>query len=76
MAGCAASSKRLDPTSDGEQIYPPNLLRPISQREFVVVTQDENEGAQVDFIEGDDGTIRFLRMDGRLYDPVVDEAGA
>ena len=68
--------KETDPTSDREQAFPPNLLRPISQREFVVVTQDENEGAQVDFIVGDDGAIRFLRMDGRLYDPVVDEAGA
>ena len=76
MAGCAASSKRPTPHSDREQTFPPNLLRPISQREFVVVTQDENEGAQVDFIVGDDGAIRFLRMDGRLYDPVVDEAGA
>ena len=33
--------------SNHEQAFPPNLLRPISQREFVVVTQDENEGAQV-----------------------------
>ncbi|HLJ81608.1 MAG TPA: serine hydrolase domain-containing protein [Ktedonobacterales bacterium] len=56
------------PTSNHEQSFPPNLLRPLSQREFVVVTQDENEGAQVDFIEGDGGAIRFLRMDGRLYD--------
>jgi hypothetical protein len=55
-----------------EQIFPPNLLRPISEREFVVVTQDENEGAQVDFILTDDGAIRFVRMDGRLYDPVAE----
>jgi hypothetical protein len=68
--------KEIDPTSNHEQVFPPNLLQPISEREFVVVTQDENEGAQVDFIMRDDGAIRFLRMDGRLYDPVVDEAGA
>lgn len=63
-----------DPSNPGEQNFPPNLLRPISEREFVVVTQDENEGSQVDFIEGDAGAIRFLRMDGRLYDCVVDKA--
>jgi CubicO group peptidase (beta-lactamase class C family) len=68
--------KETGSTSDREQTFPPNLLRPISAREFVVVTQDENEGAQVDFIMGDDGAVRFLRMDGRLYDPVADEAGA
>ncbi len=68
--------KEIDPTSDREQTFPPNLLRPISECEFVVVTQDENEGAQVDFIVGDDGAIRFLRMGGRLYDPVADDASA
>jgi len=60
------------PSSNSEQTSPPNLLRPISERAFVVVTQDENEGSQVDFVEGNDGAIRFLRMDGRLYDPVAD----
>ena len=68
--------KETDLTSNGEQVFPPNLLQPLSEREFVVVTQDENEGAQVDFIMGDDGAIRFMRMDGRLYDPVADEADA
>lgn len=68
--------KETTPTSDREQVFPPNLLLPVSEREFVVVTQDENEGAQVDFIVGDDGAIRFLRMDGRLYDPVADDASA
>ncbi|HEY7124237.1 MAG TPA: serine hydrolase domain-containing protein [Ktedonobacterales bacterium] len=66
--------KESDQDPDQEQTYPPILLKPLSEREFVVVTQDENEGAQVDFIERDDGTIRFLRMDGRLYDPVVEDA--
>jgi hypothetical protein len=56
------------------QTFPPNLLKPLSEREFVVVTQDENEGAQADFIAGEGGTIRFLRMDGRLYERVAEEA--
>ena len=65
--------KVIDPTGNGELIYPPTLLRPLSQREFVVVTPDENEGSQVDFIEGDGGTVRFLRMDGRLYDRITEQ---
>jgi CubicO group peptidase (beta-lactamase class C family) len=68
--------KETDPIDYRVQTYPSNLLRPISEREFVVVTQDENEGSQVDFIEGDNGAIRFLRMDGRLYDRVANEADA
>jgi CubicO group peptidase (beta-lactamase class C family) len=64
--------KEINPMSNREQTFPPNLLLPLSEREFVVVTQDENEGAQVDFIVGDDGAIRFLRMDGRLYDPAAE----
>jgi CubicO group peptidase (beta-lactamase class C family) len=68
--------KEIDLASNHEQTYPPDLLRPISARAFVVVTHDENEGSQADFIEGDAGGIRFLRMGGRLYDLVTSEAGA
>ena len=68
--------KETDPLSNQEQVFPANLLRPISEREFVVLTQDENEGAQVDFIMRNDGAIRFLRMDGRLYDPLANNASA
>ena len=62
--------------TENEQTYPPNLLRPVSECEFVVVTQNENEGSHADFIEGNDGAIRFLSMDGRLYDRVTDKAHA
>jgi CubicO group peptidase (beta-lactamase class C family) len=68
--------KEIDPTTESEDIYPPDQLRPIAEREFVVVTQGENEGARIDFIERDDGSIRFLRMGGRLYEPVADAADA
>jgi CubicO group peptidase (beta-lactamase class C family) len=64
--------QETDPITHRAQVFPSNLLRPISEREFVVVTQDENEGSQVDFIVGDNGALRFLRMDGRLYDPVAE----
>jgi CubicO group peptidase (beta-lactamase class C family) len=67
--------KDTDPINHREQTFPLNLLKPLSEREFVVVTQDENEGSIVDFIDGDDGAIRFLRMDGRLYDRVTEEFG-
>jgi CubicO group peptidase (beta-lactamase class C family) len=63
-----------DPITGGAQTFPPNRLRPISEREFVVVTQDENEGAVIDFIAGDNGAICFLRMDGRLYNRAPDAA--
>jgi hypothetical protein len=75
-SGLRCVIKEIDPITHREQVLSSNLLRPISEREFVVMTQDENEGAQVDFIVGNDGAIRFLRMDGRLYDPVADKARA
>lgn len=63
----------IDPVSHRELAYPPNPLKPLSEREFVAVTQDENEGSRVDFIERDGGAIRFVRMDGRLYDRITRE---
>ncbi len=68
--------KEIDPATGSEETYPPDLLRPIAAREFVVVTQGESEGAQMDFIERGDGSIRFLRMGGRLYEPATDAAYA
>jgi len=63
--------KEIDAVTQTELTYPPNLLRPIAAREFVVVTQGENEGSRMDFIERGDGSMRFLRMGGRLYEPVA-----
>jgi hypothetical protein len=62
-----------DPITQREDVYPPILFKPRSDREFVAVTQDENEGVQADFIERDNGSIRFLRLDGRLYDPITED---
>ncbi len=69
--GLGCLIKDIAPPRDYEQVL---LLRPLSEREFVVVTQDENEGSQIDFIETNKGAIRFLRLDGRLYDPVAEDA--
>lgn len=74
--GLRCVMKETDPTTGSEEVYPPDLLRPIAAREFVVVTKGENEGAQIDFIERGDGSIRFLRRGGRLYEPAVDAADA
>jgi CubicO group peptidase (beta-lactamase class C family) len=71
--GLCRVAQVIDPTGNGAQILPPSLLRPLSQRVFLVVTPDENQGSQVDFIAGDGGTVRFLRMDGRLYDRVTEQ---
>lgn len=49
-----------------EHDYPPNMLKPVSDLEFVVVTQDENEGSLADFILSADGQPRYLRAGGRL----------
>ena len=65
----------IDPISHHQQTLPPNQLMPLSEREFVVVTQDENEGSRVDFIERDGDAVRFVRMDGRLYDRVANAPG-
>lgn len=74
--GLSCLVKESDPTTQRQQVFPVSLLRPLSEREFVVVTQGENEGSIVDFIDGDDGAVRFLRMDGRLYDRVAHKADA
>jgi CubicO group peptidase (beta-lactamase class C family) len=42
---------------------------PIGDTEFVI-KDTEVEGSRFDFLLHKDGTIRFLRMGGRLYDPV------
>lgn len=60
-----------DPATQRELPYPPNQLLPVSARAFIFVSPDEEEGAQIDFIERDDDSIRYLRMYGRLYERVA-----
>lgn len=52
------------------------LYTEVNRSEFVVMSQVENQGSHADFIDGADGTIHFLRMNGRLYDRVADETDA
>jgi CubicO group peptidase (beta-lactamase class C family) len=51
-----------------EEQQPPDLMRPIADAEFVVVTEGENKGSRVDFILTGDGQPRFVRVGGRLFD--------
>jgi CubicO group peptidase (beta-lactamase class C family) len=48
--------------------FPEDRLEAISEREFVVVSEGETQDSRVDFILGDDGALRFVRMGGRLAD--------
>jgi hypothetical protein len=65
----------LDLINHKEERHPPDLMRPIGETEFVVVTEGENKGSRVDFIPGANERPRYLRIGGRLFD-WTREAGA
>ena len=48
--------------------YPDETLVPVAEREFLH-TDGDSAGERLDFIVNTDGTPRYLRMHGRLYDP-------
>ncbi|HLJ81140.1 MAG TPA: serine hydrolase domain-containing protein [Ktedonobacterales bacterium] len=55
-----------------EERYPPDILKPLSETEFIVVTEGENKDSRVDFILAGDGQPRYLRLGGRLAARVAD----
>lgn len=57
------------PLSDDEVQMPPVHVQAVSEREFVVMDGVSSTNF-VDFIEGEDRSIRFIRMGGRLADRV------
>jgi len=61
--GLRVSSWRLQ--GDGEQAFPPVSYRPVGPLEFMATTGRET-GVRIDFIPNEDGSIRFVRMGGRL----------
>ncbi len=63
--GLRLSTVRLQIHDDDEQAYPPITVRPVGDLEFMA-TEGREAGSRVDFILADDGSIRFLRMGGRL----------
>jgi CubicO group peptidase (beta-lactamase class C family) len=48
--------------------YPVERLEAIGEREFVIVSEGEDQDSRVDFILGEDGASHFVRMGGRLAD--------
>jgi CubicO group peptidase (beta-lactamase class C family) len=48
--------------------FPEDRLEATGEREFVVVSEGETKDTRVDFILGEDGAPRFVRMGGRLAD--------
>lgn len=55
-----------DRLNNKEERHPPDFLKPLSETEFIVVTEGETKDSRVDFIVADDGRPRFLRLGGRL----------
>jgi hypothetical protein len=64
--GMRCEVKMVDLLNNKEESYPPFDLCPISASEFIVVTPGENLDSRMDFLPGDDGRPRFVRMGGRL----------
>ena len=63
--GITMQTKRAALESGEEQTFPPVDLQPVSELEFMATEGDE-EGMRIDFIPNADGSIRFVRMGGRV----------
>jgi CubicO group peptidase (beta-lactamase class C family) len=57
-----------DPLEGKTEHFPEDRLEAIGEREFIVVSEGETKDERVDFILGEDGAPRFVRMGGRLAD--------
>jgi CubicO group peptidase (beta-lactamase class C family) len=57
-----------DPLEGKTEHFPEDRLEAIGEREFIVVSEGETKDERVDFIPGEDGAPRFVRMGGRLAD--------
>jgi CubicO group peptidase (beta-lactamase class C family) len=55
----------------GEYQAPTRQAAPIADHEFVILDTDM-EGSRFDFLLNSDGSVRFLRIGGRLYDRVAE----
>jgi CubicO group peptidase (beta-lactamase class C family) len=63
--GITLQTKRAALESGEEQTFPPVDLQPVGELEFMATEGDE-EGMRIDFIPNADGSIRFVRMGGRV----------
>ncbi|HEX9038275.1 MAG TPA: serine hydrolase domain-containing protein [Ktedonobacterales bacterium] len=66
-SGLRATTEYRDVLSGKNETYPPQLLRPIGEREFIITEPEEAASARVDFLLDDAGLPRFLRSGGRLH---------
>jgi CubicO group peptidase (beta-lactamase class C family) len=57
-----------DPLEGKTEHFPEDRLEAIGEREFIVVSEGEAKDERVDFILGENGAPRFVRMGGRLAD--------
>jgi len=57
-----------DPLEGKTEHFPEDRLEAIGEREFVVVSEGDTQAARVDFIAGEVGAPRYVRMGGRLAD--------
>jgi CubicO group peptidase (beta-lactamase class C family) len=57
-----------DPLEGKTEHFPEDRLEATGEREFVVVSEGETRDERVDFILGEDGATRFVRVGGRLAD--------
>jgi CubicO group peptidase (beta-lactamase class C family) len=58
------------PITAKESRLPTKHALPVSANEFIM-TDTESEGSLFDFVPGADGSVRFLRLAGRLFPPAV-----
>ena len=66
--GLTRAMTLTDPLEGKTEHFPEDRLEAIGEREFIVVSEGETKDERVDFILGDDGAPRFVRMGGRLAD--------
>lgn len=51
--------------TDEEVAFPPVVYKPFDELKFIA-TEGREAGSQIDFILNDDGSVRFVRLGGRL----------
>jgi CubicO group peptidase (beta-lactamase class C family) len=66
--GLTRAMTLTDPLEGKTEHFPEDQLEAIGEREFIVVSEGETKDERVDFISGEDGALRFVRMGGRLAD--------
>lgn len=69
--GLRAAVCAIDPGTGDRAPYPDLPLRPLGEDRFIV-TGGESQDSRIEFIPGEGGSPRFMRLGGRLADRVAD----